>query len=217
MQAGAPMRRITAYKGARRKILIADDDPDHVRLISESLLPLGFVVLSAPDGPTCLSLSQDTMPDLVILDISMPGMSGLEVAAHLRDAGRRMKILMISGNLHDATHHGDVSYDAFLAKPIDLRAMLEKIGVLLGLEWVHEQAPQPPETPVMKLPDEDVLAELRQLTQIGYARGLEVKLQALAASDPALAPFCALLNGWLKGFELQRMLAWLDEQMKAKP
>lgn len=217
MEASVPLRRITAYKGQRRKILIADDDPDHVRLISDALLPLGFVVLSAPDGPTCLSLSQDTIPDLVILDISMPGMSGLEVAAHLREASGFIKILMISGNLHDVTRPGDAPYDAFLAKPIDLRAVLEKIGVLLDLEWVHEQAPLPPATLAMKLPDEDDLAELRQLAQIGYARGLEVKLQALAASDPALALVCALLNGWLKGFELQRILAWLDEQTEAKP
>lgn len=218
IEASAPLRRMTAYKGQRRKVLIADDDPDHVRLIAEALLPLGFVVLLAADGPTCLALSEDTKPDLVILDISMPGMSGLEVAAHLRHADDSIKILMISGNLHDAARPGEACYDAFLAKPIDLRAVLEKIGVLLALEWVHEQAAPSAETgDAMALPDAEVLEELRRLAQIGYARGLEVRLATLRADHPALAPFCALLEGWLKGFELQRILSWLDEQMEPGP
>ena len=219
MEASPPLRRMMAYKGERRKVLIADDDPDHVRLIAEALLPLGFVVLLASDGPTCLALCEDTKPDLVILDISMPGMSGLEVAAHLRQIDESIKIMMISGNLHDAARPGEACYDAFLAKPIDLRAVLEKIGVLLALEWVHEQPPSPAvETgDAMVLPDADVLEELRRLAQIGYARGLEVRLATLRASDSALEPFCALLGGWLKGFELQRILVWLDEQMEPRP
>lgn len=222
MEAGTPMRRITAYKGHRRKILIADDDPDHIRLITDALLPLGFVVLSAPNGPACLALSRDTLPDLVILDISMPGMSGLEVAAHLRLAARAMKILMISGNLHDVTRSGASCYDAFLAKPIDLRAVLEKIGSLLALEWVHEPPSllpaQASEISPILLPDADILEELRQLAQIGYARGLDIRLRALSETNPELVPFSALLGGWLKGFELQRILAWLDEQQgRLKP
>jgi len=217
VEAGAPVRRITAYTGARRKLLIADDDPDHVRLITDALLPLGFLVLSAPDGPSCLSLIQDTAPDLVILDISMPGMSGLEVAAHLHAAGRRMKILMISGNLHDATRPGGAGYDAFLAKPIDLRAMLDKIGALLGLDWVHEQPPPAASPAPMALPGEDELEELRQLARIGYVRGLDARLKVLEEADPALAPFCALLTGWLRGFELKRMLAWLDDLPEIAP
>ena len=66
-EAVAPPRRMTAYAGPRRKILIADDDPDHVRLVSDVLLPLGFVVLSVADGPACLALAQ-----LSLINISEP-------------------------------------------------------------------------------------------------------------------------------------------------
>ena len=71
----------------RRKILIADDDADHVRLVTDVLLPLGFIVLAASDGLGCLAMVEDAAPDLVILDIAMPGMSGLEVAGELRARG----------------------------------------------------------------------------------------------------------------------------------
>lgn len=218
-QASAPPRRITAYGGAGRKILIADDDPDHIRLVSEVLLPLGFVVLSAPEGQSCLALCEDAAPDLIILDISMPGMSGLEVAAQLRERGERAKILMVSGNLHDATRSGGADYDGFLPKPIDIRALLEKIGALLGLDWVYEApapaAPVPAQT--MTVPDAAVIEELRQLARIGYVRGLEARLKALEAEDATLAPFCTVLAGWLRGFELKRLLAWLDELPETAP
>ncbi len=204
-----PARRITAYAGARRKILIADDDADHVRLMTEMLLALGFVVLAAADGLACLAMVEDATPDLVILDIAMPGMSGLEVAARLRGREASAKILMVSGNLHDAAPKGASDYDGFLAKPIDLRALLERIGTLLALDWVQETA-TPSNAAVAILPEAAHLAELSQLAQIGYVRGIEAKLAELEAATPALAPFCLQLRGWLRGFEMQKLTAYLE-------
>jgi signal transduction histidine kinase len=207
--AAMPARRITAYAGPRRKILIADDDGDHVRLVTDVLLPLGFIVLAASDGLGCLAMVADAAPDLVILDIAMPGMSGLEVAAELRLRGAAAKILMVSGNLHDAAPHGLADYDGFLAKPIDLRALLERVGTLLALDWVRE-VPVHSVAPVVTLPEAGQLAELLQLARIGYVRGLEAKLAELEAAAPAVAPFCLQLRGWVRGFELQKLTAYLE-------
>ena len=73
------------------------------------------------------------------------------------------------------------------------------------------EAPAPAPQAALARPDEDVVEELRQLARIGYARGLEARLKTLEAQDAALAPFCAELLGWLRGFELKRILAYLDE------
>jgi signal transduction histidine kinase/CheY-like chemotaxis protein/purine-cytosine permease-like protein len=204
-----PARRITAYAGVRRKILIADDDADHVRLVTDVLLPLGFIVLAAVDGLNCLAMVEDTAPDLVILDIAMPGMSGLEVAAKLRAGGAEAKILMVSGNLHDAEPRGVTDYDGFLAKPIDLRALLERIGTLLGLDWVQE-TPAASTAPIVALPQTAQLTELLQLARIGYVRGIEAKLAELESAAAELAPFCLQLRGWVRGFELQKLTAYLE-------
>jgi signal transduction histidine kinase/CheY-like chemotaxis protein/purine-cytosine permease-like protein len=204
-----PARRITAYAGVRRKILIADDDADHVRLVTDVLLPLGFIVLAAAEGLGCLAMVEDAAPDLVILDIAMPGMSGLEVAAELRARGAGAKILMVSGNLHDAAPHGVADYDGFLAKPIDLRALLERVGTLLGLDWVQE-AQAISAAPIPLLPQATHLAELLQLARIGYVRGIEAKLAALEGEVPALGPFCVQLRGWVRGFEMQKLTAYLE-------
>ena len=204
-----PARRMTAYAGPRRKILIADDDADQIRLVTEVLLPLGFIVLAATDGLACLAMVEDAAPDLAILDIAMPGMSGLEVAAALRARGAACRILMVSGNLHDAAPYGPADYDGFLAKPIDLRALLERIGALLALDWVQD-SPAPLAPPINALPTAGQIAELLQLTRIGYVRGIEAKLAELETATPALAPFCLQLRGWLRGFELQKLSAYLE-------
>src|SRR6201996_2362365 len=64
---------VSGYHGARKTILITDDDPVHRDLLREVLTPLGFILLSAPDGPGCLALAQHCRPDLFLLDISMQG------------------------------------------------------------------------------------------------------------------------------------------------
>lgn len=202
-------RRITAYAGVRRKILIADDDADHLRLVTDVLLPLGFIVLAASDGLGCLAMVEDAAPDLVILDIAMPGMSGLEVAAALRTQRAGTKILMVSGNLHDAAPRAAADYDGFLAKPIDLRALLERIGILLALDWVQE-TPAPSPTQVVALPEAAHVVELLKLARIGYVRGLEAKLAEMEAAVPSLTPFCLQLRGWVRGFELQKLTAYLE-------
>ncbi|MFX9265419.1 response regulator, partial [Acinetobacter baumannii] len=65
---------VYGYHGPRKTILITDDDPTQRDLLREILAPLGFILLSAPDGPGCLALAQHCRPDMFLLDISMAGM-----------------------------------------------------------------------------------------------------------------------------------------------
>ena len=90
---------ISGYLGARKTILITDDDPIQRDLLREVLAPLGFILLSAPDGPGCLALAQHCRPDLFLLDISMAGHGRLDGG---RDAARnghhQARILMVSAS-----------------------------------------------------------------------------------------------------------------------
>ncbi len=203
-------RRITGYSGARRRVLIADDDVAHVELLRDILVPLGFVAVSAPDGQSCLDIAQDTAPDLVILDIAMPGMSGLEVAAQLRARfGEGMKILIVSGNFHDATRlRGGAAHDAFLAKPMDIRALLAAIAELLGLDWIYAQAPAVIAPQVaMDRPASAHVTDLIRLGRIGYVRGIEAKLDEVALEAPA---FAAHLRDLVRRFELGKYMQALE-------
>jgi hypothetical protein len=80
---------------------------------------------------------------------------------------------------------------------------------LLALDWVREM-PVHVVAPVAALPEAVELAELLQLARIGYVRGVEAKLAELEGATPALAPFCLQLRGWVRGFELQKLTAYLE-------
>jgi signal transduction histidine kinase/CheY-like chemotaxis protein/purine-cytosine permease-like protein len=213
-----PDRRIRAYAGARRKIFIADDDEDHLALLREFLLPLGFILATARDGASCLAQIPDFAPDLVILDIAMPGISGLDVAQTLRAGVAAPKILILSGNFHDAPRGaaGAKPYDAFLAKPVDIRALLEQIGALLGLSWVHDAPALPaPPAPPEKIPAPNHLEDLLALGRIGYIRGIEAKLDEIAAADPASKPFTETVQNIVRGFDLARLQTYLETLLDA--
>jgi signal transduction histidine kinase/CheY-like chemotaxis protein/purine-cytosine permease-like protein len=219
-------RRVTGYSGVRRRVLIVDDDFDQVELLNDVLAPLGFVLFTAHDGESGLALAGDCEPDLVILDIAMPGMSGLEVAGSLRERfGERLRILIVSGNFHDAPRvkaapreHAELepqAHDGYLAKPMDIRALLEMIRELLGLSWVYD-APAAVVLPVQEDPLRMVrpglqhLLDLLQLGRIGYVRGIEAKLSEITEAEPETAAFAAHLREMVRGFELSRYMACLE-------
>lgn len=97
--APAPERRLLGYQGARLTVLIADDDPVHRGLMEDLLSPLGFVLFSAATGADCIEVALQCQPDLLLLDISMPGLDGWTVAERLRRMGVDwLKIIVISAN-----------------------------------------------------------------------------------------------------------------------
>lgn len=212
-----PERRITGYTGARRRLLLTDDDQEHLDFLREILHPLGFVLESAKNGQKCLEIAEDYAPDLVILDISMPGISGLETARRLRATQGDTKILILSGNFHDVPGRmnddaGD--YDAFLAKPTDVRALLAKIQALLDISWIYEPKAlivashtNPRDLP---RPSAAHLHDLLQLGRIGYVRGIEAKLTEIAQAAPATSEFTAHLRAMVRDFALTQYMSFLE-------
>jgi CheY-like chemotaxis protein len=197
---------------------VADDDMAHREMIREILTPLGFIVFDAPDGAACARLAAACKPDLVLLDVSMPGMSGWDVARLLRRTGeRRTAIVMISANANEA-HSGQMHhelYDEYLVKPIDVRMLLERIGQLLHVKWLYE-----PPTPVDALvrpilsaadvPSRGHIDDLRQLGQIGYVRGIQTKLDEIEREEPAHQIFVTEMRALVKNFELHQYMAALE-------
>ena len=146
----APPRR---YAGRQRRVLVVDDDPAHRTLMRDILEPLGIAVAEATDGPACLALLDTAAaPDLVLLDIAMPGLSGWTVAERLRARTPGMRIAMMSANVHEIspTRGIDARHDAIIAKPFDLRDFLDQVTRLLGLDWVEgtPAAPEPVRSPL---------------------------------------------------------------------
>jgi signal transduction histidine kinase/CheY-like chemotaxis protein len=206
---------VCGYHGPRRTILITDDDPVHRDLVREVLTPLGFILLSAPDGPSCLTLAQHCRPDLFLLDISMSGMDGWKVAETLRETGHRQaRILMISASALEAhgTPLAQPYHDGYLMKPIDIPRLLETIRQLLKIEWTYatDQIPAPRWKPEGgSRPPVKHVEELIGLGEIGYIRAIQVKLDEIGSEYPEHADFVAQMRTLVDRFDLDQYMATL--------
>ncbi|QIP07050.1 MULTISPECIES: hybrid sensor histidine kinase/response regulator [Bradyrhizobium] len=206
---------ISGYHGARKTILITDDDPVHRDLLREVLTPLGFILLSAPDGPGCLALAQHCRPDLFLLDISMPAMDGWAVAEALRANGHHQaRILMVSASAIEA--HGaplaQPFHDGYLMKPIDIPRLLETVRQLLKIEWQYGSDEIPvsfwhPESG--SRPPARHIEALIGLGQIGYVRGIQLKLDEIGNEHPEHADFVAQMRSLVDRFDLDQYMATL--------
>ncbi|NEU96542.1 ATP-binding protein [Bradyrhizobium uaiense] len=206
---------VYGYHGPRKTILITDDDPTHRDLLREILAPLGFILLSAPDGPGCLALAQHCRPDMFLLDISMAGMDGWTVAETLRSEGHHQaRILMISASALEA--HGaplaQPFHDGYLMKPIDIPRLLETIRQLLKIEWQYEaeQAPSPQWKPESgSRPPVKYVEELISLGQLGYIRAIQLKLDEIGNEHPEHADFVGQMRTLIDRFDLDQYMATL--------
>src|SRR3954447_1677300 len=100
-------------------ILIADDDPDIRMLVRLRLERSGYTVVAASDGLEALSLAADCCPDLAILDVSMPHMSGVEVTRALRERSVNVPVILLTARARDTdvAEGAEAGADAYVTKP----------------------------------------------------------------------------------------------------
>ena len=209
-----PARPIAGYEGRPRSVLVVDDDAAQRDLIREILSPLGFVVLSAGDAASCLTLAQEIRPDLFILDLAMPGVGGLELARRLRESEHgEAAILMLSANIGEVAAVGreDAPYDATMGKPFELGQFLICVERLLDIEWVEEQAVTPvSDSSSGENPSPHHVRELLRLGRIGYVRGIDAKLIEIEAIGREHQPFVDEARALIRAYDFPRYLALLE-------
>jgi DNA-binding response OmpR family regulator len=113
-------------------VVVADDDPDVVNLLARVIRKLGFDVLTALDGRQALDLIEQHDPNLAILDLAMPHLTGYEVIDTVRGRGNRLPIIVLSAHLQASDRAGTdaARADAYMSKPFasrDLRAEIEAL------------------------------------------------------------------------------------------
>jgi DNA-binding response OmpR family regulator len=113
-------------------ILIVEDERNLCDLIRDNLLEQGYQVLQAFDGPSALTMAKDAVPDLVILDIMLPGIDGLEVCRRLRQ-GSIVPILMLTARAEeiDRVLGLELGADDYLTKPFSMRELKARVRALL--------------------------------------------------------------------------------------
>jgi two-component system response regulator MprA len=114
------------------RILVVDDDPEIVRLLKRGLSYENYIVDTAADGNQALAAARDNPPDLVILDVMMPGMNGVEVTRRLRQASSvPILLLTAKSGVQDKVAGLDSGADDYLVKPFDFNELVARVRALL--------------------------------------------------------------------------------------
>ena len=119
-------------------VLVVDDDEDNALIASEILLSRGFEVRVARDGPSALKSVHERRPDVVLLDIMMPAMDGMEVLERIRANPKNtgLPVILVTAKTQDADVLAGYKSgaDYYITKPFTARQLLHGIGLVLGTE-----------------------------------------------------------------------------------
>lgn len=117
------------------KVLVIDDEPDVVEIVALNLKSNGFEVLQALDGAQGLELAKSKLPDLIILDLMLPKMSGLDVCAELKKnpPTGKIPILMLTAKAeaHDRIEGLEYGADDYIPKPFSPRELILRVEMVL--------------------------------------------------------------------------------------
>ena len=128
------------------RILVVDDNPANVDLLEAHLVGAGYEVIPAYSGAEALSKVQTDPPDLILLDIMMPGINGFEVCRTLKEGEetRFIPVVMVTvlTEVEDRVRALEVGADDFLSKPVDKNELLARVRSLIRVKRLHDQLEQ---------------------------------------------------------------------------
>ena len=206
-----PLKKIQGYSGARKRVFVIDDDPDHVSLMTDILRPLGFDVSTTINGQSALETVRHIKPDLILLDIFLPDINGWEVARKIKeDYSRSVPIIIISANPREDNLRTELSerHEAYLMKPVRIPDLLEQVKRILGLSWIYADSDEeevidlPTALSRDNIPSIESINRLVELCEIGHTRGLLSELDKIERKTPAIAPTVRYLMERVHNFEL---------------
>jgi CheY-like chemotaxis protein len=186
--------------------------------------PLGFEIASAPNGEAALQLTEEFSPNLIFLDLRMPGMDGLQLARRLRalGGGERLKLIAMSAsvlsfNRDDAFAAG---CDDFLPKPFREADLLSKLELALQLEWIADSiAASTTDSPssgsrdaVAQSPNSlltrTVIEELLAIARRGEIVQLRRRIEALKGD-----PLIDAIDTFARSYRMERIRELLEQQL----
>lgn len=222
-------QRIVGYLGQRRKILVVDDEPLNRSMLVNLLEPVGFEMIEAAGGQESLAQAETFQPDLILMDLLMPEMTGFEAVQALRQLpalrSRRAVIIATSASAfeQDKSHSLAAGCDDFLVKPVDVKKLLNLLESHLRLQWVYEGSPiqdktvgrarvlarEEPLTP----PPRAEIALLFDLAMKGEIPRLHQRALQIAQMSQEFQPFADILEQLARNYDEEQILKLIKSCM----
>ncbi|MDO8249259.1 MAG: ATP-binding protein [Rhodoferax sp.] len=206
---------VAGYQGARKKILVVDDVAENRTVAIDMLSQLGFEMIAAENGADALEKAKTLPPDLILMDLVMPGMDGLEATRRLRElpAFEDVPIIMLSASTSGGDQQRSLlsGANAFAAKPIERERLMAQIAHFLHLDLIHEP---PRAVPVsgdgaagaFAMPPQHEIEDLYRLARLGNMQDILRWASHLDDLNERYRPFANQLRVLAKGYQSKAIL-----------
>ncbi len=196
---------------SKTRVLVVDDEPRYVRAISVNLEASGYQVLTAPDGNRAVEAAAAEAPDLILLDIRMPGMDGYEACRRIREFSS-VPIIMLTAKAEaaDKVQGLDAGADDYVTKPFSADELMARVrAALRRVELASQPAPR------AFFEAGELVIDFAQ--QRVFVRGEEIKLtpteyrllsELVREAGRVLVPEHLLENVWGPGYVGENRLLW---------
>lgn len=214
-------RDCSGYRGERRRVLVVDDITANREVMVAMLDELGFVTEQAPDAQAGIGHALAHPPQLVLMDIRMPGMDGLEAIRALRQDPRfdAVPIIAVSSGISPENQARALEAGAcsFLPKPLDRGELVRLVGEALAVEWIVEDVEEAVPVEAVLTPRAEELGALHAAALAGSMKQVRIEAERLAAAQPAYQPFVANVTAMARAFQSQALVALIEDAMEGRP
>ncbi len=217
LNAKAQYSHIIGFKGDKRGILLVDDNKKNRAVLRDMLLPFGFEVIEAKDGKDALKKAKTFHPDIILMDLIMPVMDGIQATQCIREIPELKDIIVIgiSASAFDKTKKASfkAGCNDFLSKPIHIEKLLGCLQLHLKLEWVYEESSMTDsekeqgyeELPII-FPSSEDLKTLLEFAEISHITGIQQTIERIKKIDERYLPFVTKIEDLLDNFQFKRIV-----------
>ncbi len=212
---------------------MVDDKWENRSVLVDLLSPLGFEVVEAIDGQDCLNQALKVKPDVILLDMVMPGMDGFEATKRLRQMPNLREVVVIATSAnafaYDQQQCLAAGCNGFISKPVQAQKLLEELSQHLKLEWVYKEVEGEPngsssprhsrplsiatvQNSLVAPPLEKITA-LYELAMMGDIQGIQEQANVIEQLDQQFVPFGQQLRQLAKGFQEKQILEFVRKYM----
>ncbi|KQR78378.1 histidine kinase [Burkholderia sp. Leaf177] len=224
--AAVPARLITGYAGARKTVLVIDDAPTNRAVAVAMLSHAGFVMQEAESGAEAVEIAQRTTPDLVLTDVIMGSMDGLQTIRRLRLLPGLSEVPVIA--MSASPSGGDeqrslaAGANAFVVKPLHLDTLLQKIASVISIEWIYAPTPIVEAAEISSLSMQylplphDELETLHRLARQGNMREIVLWAERISHLDARYGAFAAELRALAKGYRTKAIVQIVEQHLEGR-